>query len=210
MPQHITLTPVSGGPLRTLSVPTSWADITLADFLRLQQEGATGETSVLAILLGLDVATVECIRAVDVAYLCHCLAFVLDASELLALPASADLPDIGAESYGLLRLATDHVQDLPEGTPGIVAGPYLYALYRCQQLYGKVDDAKVEAMRQAVLAEPVTTVYADVAFFLSSYRHAISGTRPTPTMPSTSKMPSWMRALKRWASASVDSLPSTA
>lgn len=207
MPQHLLITPLNSQtePLR-LVVPTSWADVTLDTYLRLH---AGDNTAMLSVLTGLDAATIDQLAADDVGYLANCLAFAADLSPLLELLPTPGLPEVGASPYGLLVLATQYVEELPEGTPGIEAAPYLYALYRCQQVWGKVDDAKIEAIRAAVLAEPVTKVYADVAFFLSSYRRATSVTRPTPTTTPSPKKRSWRQALKALVSGSGPSSPST-
>lgn len=173
---HLLLTPTDGSAGLPLAIPARWDEVTLATYLEFRGS----DESILAAITGLDMEAVGRLAADDVTYVANCLAFMADPAPLLELMPSSDLPEVGASPYGLLMLATQHVESLPEGTPGMVAAPYLYALYRCQQLYGKADDAKVEAMRVAVLGEPVTKVFADVAFFLKSWRRATAGTPPRP------------------------------
>jgi hypothetical protein len=209
MPQHFTLTPADGSDALAITVPTSWADVALDTFLSLQAAGL-GEPELLALLLDLDVATVERISANDAAYLINCLGFVMDASELYERPHAPDLPYIGPSPYGLLAVAQQHVQALPEGSPALAAAPFLYALYRSHQIYGKVDDAKLEAMRLAVLAAPVTEVFADVAFFLQSYRRATSGISQSQKTLSSPKKKNTKRGWKSWVRDLVSSSPSTA
>jgi hypothetical protein len=192
MPQTFTLT--DGTTPLTIVLPTSWADVTLETFLRLN---GADELGMLAIFTGLDRDTMGRLAADDALYLANALAFAADITPILEQPADADLAEVGASPYGVLLLATAYVESLPEGTPGMAASPYLYALYRCQQLYGKVDDAKVEAMRLAVLAEPVAKVYANCAFFLNSYKRATSA---TPRAQTKGKSPDQKKKRQDWKS----------
>jgi hypothetical protein len=204
MPQTFTLTPSDGSDALTLTVPTSWGDVTLATYLRLLTE-----PDALAVLLGLDSDTVGRIAADDAVYLVNALAFTADHGALAELEAEPGLLDVGTGPYSLLMLATQHIESLPDNTPGLVAAPYLFALYRCQQLYGKVDEAKVEAMRLAVLQEPVQRVYANCHFFIKGWRRSTSGTSPKKMNGSNPKKRNWKQALRSLVSGSAPSSRST-
>jgi len=182
-------------PLRTattalaLSVPTQWADVTLAQFVALQAPEPGDERRQAEVLCGLPAGYLDNLAADDVQYLANLLAFATDAADVLALLPTPGLPSVGSLPYGILLEAQRYVSER-EGRPWLACGPYLLALYRVQLTYGKYDGAKVAACEAALLASPVTESYADAAFFLSSYKQYSSGTPPTPmtpTSPTTTK-----------------------
>lgn len=205
MPHHLTLTPSDGSPSLPLTLPASWEDITLAQYLQLLTA-----PDVLVVLTGLDAETIGRLAADDALYLAHCLAWAADATALDELLPTPGLSDVGQSNYGLLLLATAHIEALPEGTPSLVAGPYLYALYQSHALWGKVDELKMNACQAAVLATPVTKALPDVAHFLRGWQRSMTATKRTPTTPSKPKKRSWRQALKSLVRGSVPSSPSTA
>jgi hypothetical protein len=181
-----------------LAVPTCWADVTLAQFIRLITEP---DTHPLCALTTLTPEQLDALHTGDVALLSARLDFTANTTELTALTPSVDLPEVGKSTYGQLLLATQHLQ-AHEGQPDLLAAPYLYALYRSQQISGKYDEQRLEQMQAAVLAAPVTEVYADVVFILAAWQHFTSATLPTQTMlPTRETTPTMnlMPELRTWA-----------
>lgn len=209
MPAYYTLTSTAPGAAPvSFTLPTGWHEVTMATYLRLLTPHPTD--SLLSILSGLVPAVIDQLQADDVVLLADTLSFALDHTELLELPPSPGLPDVGSAPYGLLQLATLAVNNLPEGAPALAAGPYLAALYRMHQVWGVADDAKVAAAEAAILASPCTEVVADCFFLLKGYNSCMSGMSRTQTMPSNSKTPKWRLAWKKLANVSARSPPSTA
>lgn len=180
MPTTLSLFTLDGQLAQELLVPTKWADVSLAQFLALYAPEPADTRRPAEILCGLDAGGLDDLAADDVSYLSNLLAFSLDAADVLALLPTPGLPDIGSLSYGTVLLAQQYVQANSE-RPALTHAPYLCALYRMQLAYGKYLPAKVEACFEALLASPVTEVYADCSFFLISYQRWLNATPPTPT-----------------------------
>lgn len=85
----------------------------------------------------------------DAQYLMNLLAFTAETPEP---PVSPDLRDPGAATNGQLVLANQYFEDHP-GKPDIWYAPYIYALYRCREVYGRNDQSKEEMMREDILQE---------------------------------------------------------
>lgn len=197
MPAYYTLTSTAPDtPPVALTLPTGWHEVTMATYLRTITPHPTD--SLLSILSGLAPDVINQLQADDVTMLCHTIAFALDHTELLELEPSPGLPDVGAQPYGLLAVATAHVNGLDEGVPAIAAGPYLCALYRTHAMFGQMPDKRVTSVEAAILASPVTEVYADSAAFLRGWSNSTSATKRTPTTISNSKMPSSTPASRSW------------
>ena len=184
-----------------LSVPTRWADVRLGQFVALYAPEPDDTRRPAELLCGLPAGYLDNLAANDVAYLANLLAFAADTSPVLEALPTPDLPDIGSLSYGTLLLAQQHLSDHPD-RPELFYLPRLLALYRMELVYGKYIAAKVEACEAALLAAPVTEVYADAAFFLASLKQSTRGTPPTPTTTPTPKTKSSKPAAKRLANAS--------
>jgi hypothetical protein len=197
MPTTLTLHPTG----QVLTVPTQWADVTLAQFVALLAPAADDTRRQAEVLLSLEAGGLDQLAADDVAYLANLLAFSTDPGDVLALLPTPGLPSVGSQPYGVLLLAQQRMEAEPE-RPWLAYAAHLLALYRVQQMWGKCELKRVEACEAALLASPVTEVYADAAFFLSSYRAWLndsSQTKPTTTNPAT---PSAMPASKSLATAS--------
>jgi hypothetical protein len=200
MPATLTLHPTG----QVLTVPTSWADVSLAQYVALLAPAPEGEQLTAAeLLLGLGAGGLDQLAADDVVYLSTLLAFSLDPEPVTALLPTPGLPDVGALPWGCLVLCQQEFEANAE-RPGLASLPYVLAVYRCQLRDGNTD--RFEQVLAQVLAAPVTEVYADGAFFLAAARRSLSGTPPTkatsPTPPTKSSMPaakSWLRGLGlRW------------
>lgn len=192
------------------TLPTGWHEVTMATYLRTLTPHPTD--TLLSVLSGLSPAVIDQLQADDVTMLCTTLAFALDHTGLLELELepSPGLPDVGAQPYGLLALATAHINGLDEGVPALAAGPYLCALYRTHQVFGKTPDEKVASAEAAILASPVTEVYADCAAFLRGWSSSTHATKRTPTTTSPSKTRKWKPGLRSWLSGLGLFRPSTA
>lgn len=200
----------------SLFVPTCWADVTLAQFIRLITEP---DTHPLCALTTLTAEQLDALHHGDVALLATRLDFTADTTDLMALTPSPDLPDVGSSTYGQLILANQYAE-AHEGQPVLTLAPYLYALYRSQQLSGKYNETKLQQMQTAILAAPVTEVYADVVFILAAWQHFTSATLPkkplmwTNTL-TTKSTPGWKRwvsnlgRLPRWIRSAVATRSST-
>ncbi len=193
---NLTLTAVSGGESFTLSVPTSWLDVTLEQFIAWQCSDAPA----VCALSGISPEQLERLAWQDAAYLTNLLAF---AAELPDPPADPGLKDPGAATYGQMLLGTQYVEANPD-KPDVWYAPYLYALYRTREVYGRYDEAKIAQMQAAILQEPVGKCFGDVCFFYSGWLLSMRDTSPTPkTMPSPTKTktkrawPSWVSGLGR-------------
>jgi hypothetical protein len=198
----LTLTTPDGATVHSLLVPTCWADVTLAQFVALFAPVADESRSQAEVLVGLPAGGLGQLAFDDVAYLSTLLAFATDPADVLALLPTPGLPDIGTLPYGSFLLAQQHVQGNAD-RPALASMPHLLALYRQTMLWGNADNsARLAACEEALLAAPVTEVYADAAFFLNCYQqlvHATRPTRPTTTSPKTRKS---TRALKSLANGS--------
>lgn len=186
MPTTLTLT-APGQPTQALTVPTSWADVSLAHFVALHAPEPGDERTAAELLTGLDAGALGQLAADDVVYLSNLLAFASDPGDVEALLPTPGLPDVGALPWGVLVLCQQQFEANAE-RPALACLPYVLAAYRCQLLHGNTD--RLDVVLAQVLAAPVTEVYADGAFFLAAARRSLSGTsqtKATTTSPATKK-----------------------
>ena len=163
----------------TPAIPTGWPDVSLAHYLALASP--TPPPAEL-LLTGLSSAQWASLDEADRAALSRQLLFVLDEQPLPQLLPTPGLYEVGRCAYGLYQLAQKQLAATPDAHP-LAHGAYLYALYRVP-LGTTPTPAEVEAAHAAVLAQPVTEVYADCLFLLASYGRALSGTLPAgPAQP---------------------------
>jgi hypothetical protein len=184
---------LDGQPAQELLVPTQWADVTLAQFLALYAAEPDDIRRPAEVLCGLPAGGLDNLAADDVKYLSNLLAFCQDPADVMSLLPTPGLPDIGSLSFGTMLLAQQYIEANKE-RPALTHAPYLCALYRIQLAFGKYDPIKVEACLEALLASPVTEVYADCSFFLASWQRWSSATLPTPTTTASPAMKKLKRA----------------
>lgn len=191
MPTTLTLTPTG----QVLTVPTSWADVTLAQFLLLDGGAEEGDKrTVPELLLGLEAGALNQLATDDVLYIHNLVAFSLDKSDVYALLPPPGLPDVGSLPWGCMVL----VQQRLASDEGAVL-PYVLAVYRCQLAHGNTN--RVEEVEAALLAAPVTEVYAEAQAFTQACRRSLSATPRTPSSTTASPATkSRMRAAKSWLS----------
>lgn len=202
MRHSLTLTTADGAETVALSVPTTWDDVSLQQYIDWQ---CSAEAAII-VLSGITPAQLDRLAWRDASYLLNLLAF---AAELPDPPLSEGLPDVGACSYGTLLLVNAYLEANP-GKPDVWYAPYFYALYRHQQVYGKYDEGKLEQMRLAILEEPVGKCLNDVLFCWAGWLLSMRDTSPPPpTLPSPT-MTSWMQGLRNWARGLGRTSPSTA
>jgi hypothetical protein len=185
MPTTITLQPTG----QLLTVPTKWADVSLAQFVAIIAPEPGDTRTEAEVLCGLEAGSFDQLLVEQAQIIAPLLAFAADASDVLERLPTPGLPDVGSLPYGTLRVAQDYIE-AHEGRPWLAYGARLLALYRMTMLWGSAGGAKVAACEAALLASPVTEVYPDAAFFLSQYKAYTSGTPPTPktkTSPATKK-----------------------
>ncbi|WP_400190692.1 hypothetical protein [Hymenobacter sp. B81] len=215
MKNFITTTP-DGAECFNLQVPTSWADVTLAQYLRLLTEP---DAHPLCILTILTPAQLDRLHYTHVAILAHRLEFLADTAALSERASAPDLPDVGDSTYGQMVLATQYLEQHAD-QPLLACAPYLYALYRHQQLLGRYDEVRLAEMEAAVLAAPVPDVYADLVFILAAWQRSTSATLPTsrmtwtstPTTNSTPVWKTWLRSLaclRPWTRSAAATRPNT-
>jgi hypothetical protein len=187
MRHPLTLTTADGKEQIVLQVPTSWYDVTLQQYIDYQ---CSAESAVCC-LAGISQQLLDRLVWTDAQYLINLLAF---AAHLPDPPVSDDMVDPGAATYGQLVLANQYLEENP-GMPQVWYAPYIYALYRCREVWGRNDEGKEEAMREAILQEPVGKCLSDVLFMYAAYLSSTSEmpqtlkTMPSPTTKST--MPGW-------------------
>jgi hypothetical protein len=179
MPTTLTLSPTG----QVLTIPTKWADVTLAQFVALEAPEPGDERRPAEILLGLEANGLDQLAADDVRYLSNLLAFAAEPEDVYGLLPTPGLPEVGSLPYGTLLMAQQRFAESPE-RPWLTSAAYLLALYRVQLTYGKYDSAKVAACEAALLASPCTEVMPDASFFLNSYKQYLSGTAPKKTTTS--------------------------
>lgn len=178
MPTTLTVT-TDGQTAQQLTLPTTWPEVTLAQYLAVL---AAGPAAVVPLLAGLSAEALLSLSPADQTLLASRLAFVLDPEPLLALLPTPGLLEIGQSAYGLVQQYEAYAVAHPTALP-LAHGAYLYALYRAPT-GSRMPEAELADAHAAVLAQPVTAVYADCAHFLASYERAILGTsRPGPAQP---------------------------
>lgn len=197
MPTSLTLTTPDASESWPVTVPTRWADVSLAQYVALYTQP---DASPVEVLCGLPAGTLERLSVQAVGHLATLLDFATDPNPVLELLPTPGLPDIGSLSYGTLLLAQQYLAANPD-KPALFYMPRLLALYRQTMLWGHADNAdRLAACEAALLAGPVTEAYPDAAFFLASLRRLQSGMPPTPT---TSPRPK-TRSSKPGAKSSVN------
>jgi hypothetical protein len=183
MPFDLLLTTPAGQPTQTLTVPTQWRDVSLAQYVALYAPEPDDQRSRADVLCGLEAGGFNNLAVQDVPFISNLLEFSLDPSDVLELLPTPGLPDIASLPFGTLLAAQQYVESLPDRQP-IAYGPYLLALYRTQMTWGKYSEAKVEACLAMLLASPCTEVAADASFFLKAYQRSLKITHLTPrTLP---------------------------
>lgn len=198
MPLTLSLVTPDGEPAWHGAVPTSWADITVAQYLRLLTET---ELPRICVLTTLEEETLNQIAAQDAAYLFSCVAFVEDESELLELKPSPDLVDMGSASYGQLLLVQQFMAANPDQIM-LAYAPWMYAVYESErQLRSFNSNARMQHLYEATLAAPLPTVYADLMAFLQAWSSFMRGST-RPQMTTNPKTMSWRQVLRNWVSAS--------
>lgn len=202
MPFPITLTPTG----QVLQVPTSWADVSFAQFVALLAPLEGDPHTAAERLLGLEAGALDALAADDVHYLANLIAFAADPGPVLELLPSPELPDVGSLPWGCLVLVQQRLASDPERA-ALVHLPYVLAVYRCQLTYGSTD--RVAEVEAALLAAPCTECYPEAQAFFSACRRSLSATpRTRATSPTTTKkssMPGW----KVWLSNLGRPSPST-
>ncbi|MBX0290970.1 hypothetical protein K3G63_11000 [Hymenobacter sp. HSC-4F20] len=187
MRHELTLTSADGAETITLQVPTTWDDVSLQQYIDWQ---CSTEPAV-CVLAGITPEQLDRLAWADAGYLMNLLSF---AATIPEPPLSEGLKDPGSATYGQLVLANQHFEEHPD-KPDVWYAPYLYALYRCREVYGRNDQGKEEAMREAILQEPVGKVLTDVLFMYAAWLLSMSATPPTPKTTSspmtTNTKPGW-------------------
>jgi hypothetical protein len=193
MPTTLTLQPTG----QVLTIPTQWADVSLAQFVTLFAPVPDEQRSAAELLLGLDAGGLNPLAADDVPYLANLIAFANDASPVLELLPTSCLPDVGGLPYGCLLLCQQHFEANAD-RPDLASLPYVLAVYRCQLTYGNVQGERVAKLLEHLLAAPVTEAYADGAYFLAACWNWQPDTRQTKPMSTSPKTRKWMPAAKSW------------
>jgi hypothetical protein len=197
MPQHLSLVSTTGQP-HPLRVPTSWADLTLSDYIRWLRHP---QEPSICVFCGLSEATLHQLAAADAAYLLHCLAFLEDESPLTGALPPPELADIGQASYGQLLLVQQFLDENPD-QPFLFYAPYVYAVYESERRYGKDNSsAKLQQLYQDTLTAPLPEVYAPVVFTMGAWRHFTSATPPPPKTTPSPTTTNTRPASKSWATA---------
>jgi hypothetical protein len=167
-------------PIQQLILPASWAEFTLSQYLAAHTRGSA-HAPVLR-LSGLLDEVLSNLTAEDAEGLLLHLRAALEEDVLAALLPTPGLLEIGSSAWGLYEQAQAHLTATPEAHP-LAHGAYLYALYRAPT-GSRANEQQLAAAHAAVLAQPVTAVYADCLHFLASYQRAVSGTSlPGPAQP---------------------------
>lgn len=197
MPTTLTLHPTG----QVLTVPTSWADVSLAQFVALHAPAADEARTAAEVLLGLEAGALGGLLIDQVQYFTTLLAFADDPSPVLELLHTPSLPDVGGLPYGCFVEVGQRLAEEP-GRPWLAHGPYLLALYRVQTAFGRYESGKVAACEAALLAAPVTEVYGDMVHFMGAWQTWLSATpRTQPTTVSRMTPSSTPTPTRRWPSA---------
>jgi hypothetical protein len=181
MPTTLTLQPTG----QVLTVPTRWADVSLAMFV--ERYAGPSERSPAEIFCNLPAGAFNELAVEDVHYIANLLTFTLDTSDVTNLPPTPGLPDVGGLPWGCLVLVQQRFEANAE-LPDLASLPYVLAVYRSQLTWG--NTGKAGQILQQLLAAPVTEVYADGSFFLQACRTCRPGTprtKPTTVSPKKKK-----------------------
>lgn len=198
MPLSISLVTPDGHSACDLTVPTSWADVSVAQYLRLLTEP---DLPRICILTDLEEDLLNRLAAQDATYLqVVCLDFLHHEEELAELKPTEGLADIGSSSYGQLLLVQQFMQANPDQIMMVYA-PWILAVYESErQLKTFNSNARMQQLYEDTLAAPLPKVYADLVAFLQAWSNFMNATtKPmmttSPTM--TSSTPAW----KKYSSA---------
>ncbi|GGG34099.1 hypothetical protein [Hymenobacter glacieicola] len=187
MRHSLTLTSADGSESVILSVPTTWDDVTLQQYIDWQ----CSEEPAVCVLAGISQQQLDRLAWLDAQYLLNLLAFAAETPEP---PVSEGLKDPGSATYGQLVLANQYFEEHPD-KPTIWYAPYIYALYRCREVWGRNDQGKEAEMHQAILQEPVGKCLSNVLFMYASWLSSTNVMLATPrTMPSPARKnttPAW-------------------
>jgi hypothetical protein len=175
MPTTLTLQPTG----QVLTVPTSWFDVTLAQFVALEASEPDDERRPAEILLGLAAYGLDQLAADDVRYIANLIDFANEPEDVYELHPTPGLPEVGGLPWGTLLMAQQHFSDNPE-QPWLRSAAYLLALYRVQMTYGKYDSKRVATCEAALLESPCTEVLADCFYIFEQLTEVTERHAPDP------------------------------
>jgi hypothetical protein len=205
MPQLLSLVSVTGQRYE-LRVPTSWADVRLADYIHLL---ANPQQPRLCGLSGLSEETLYQLAADDAVYLLHCLSFLEDESPLTSALPSSELATIGQASYGQLLLVEKFLDENPDH-PFLFYAPYVYAVYESERRYGPENSPeKLQQLYQHTLDAPLPQVFANLVFITGAWQNFKNATPPLPKTTPSPTTTNTRPVSKSWATALVRFLPWT-
>lgn len=184
MPDILILTSPDGSEAHRVTLPTSWADVTTAQYLALLEPTAPW----VAQLTGLAPDVLASLSEGDAVLLTDRLSFALEHGPLLQLLPTPALYEVGNCCYGLLLRSEEFLAAHPD-VPALMYGAYLCALYRGPLLPDALDKEILAGAYAAVLAAPITETFADAQHLLASYAHAKDGsTLPGPRQAGMSQL----------------------
>ena len=170
-------------------VPSSWEEVTVAQFIRLEtnREPLTA-LHLLDLLTEVDLSILENTRA-DLSSLINesLLFFSQDPPQWRSLEQrpffvfagkSYDVPkDLELERFGQKILLQTKIDELPEGdiTPII---PYAVALYMQPIVYGAFESGKIEALEAEIMHSPIVDIFPISAFFFKKLNASIRLGKP--------------------------------
>lgn len=179
MSAKLTLTTTDGQLLANVTVPTCLPDVTLSQWLAFVAPNSPEADSVMT---GLTPEVLATLQEADRAQLLEHLLFLTEAPVLRELLPTPGLYEIGHCAYGLQCQAQAYFDAHP-GLTRLAQGAYLCALYSAPT-GSTMAPEQLAAAHAAVLAAPVTEVYADCQYFLASWERNHNGTTiPGPTQP---------------------------
>lgn len=156
--------------IQQILLPATWADLTVAQYLALATPGAI---SLATVLPDLAPEVLAQLSETDQQLLADRVLTELDEQVLADLLPTHGLLEIGLSAYGLYEQAQQYLATIPDAHP-LAHGAYLYALYRDPK-GNRADEQQLAAAHAAILARPVTEVYADCLYFLASYLRVGTG-----------------------------------
>jgi len=159
---------------QSVNLPTTWTDLTVAQYLALATPGAI---SLAAVLPDLTPDMLAQLSTAEQELLATRVLAALDEQVLADLLPTPGLLEIGLSAHGLYQQAQRYLATIPDAHP-LAHGAYLYALYR-EPAGFTANVAQIEAAHASVLARPITEVYADCRYFLASYRRVGTGASHT-------------------------------